>query len=514
MSLDIIKRLLLFNTILILSINLPAQYSYLNISDQEIITERLLKNKQNLLQNPVEARSDENFFVPINFTIFQSSSSKSLLDYSDILDIICDLNSYYSSTKIRFFLHADPAFITNQTVYNDPLSTKSIVELTKLKDYNALNVFITSNTFLSPQFQNIVAYYTPQHDWILINESEILNANSHFLAHEVGHYFSLLHTFNGWEKEPFNLNIHGVQADLISPDGITLTEHADRSACDIEGDYICDTNADYNFGFGWIKNGDTCHDFDQIVFDPDGEIVNPEEANMMGYFLGCKDYFFSDMQGQIMEIDYLSENRNSLRWHNIVKEEKIINPVILLKPLDNERILEKSIFLEWEPTQGATSYLLTVEYITNNKVILEKVINNNYYLLENLENGSYTWKVRPLNSSFTCAASSNILKFNIDNSLSVTPGQNNKAQINLIPNFVGTKSVQTSLYISNNQSINLNVDLYDINGRLIEKLIRDETIPSGVNSLPIPINKQLIAGLYIIKAYSYNFEKSLKLIIQ
>ena len=513
MSFDILNRLFLTFSIILLSFSLHAQYSYLSASDHELIAERLLKNKQQLNQNPIETRSDEYLYVPINFAIFQSNTTTSLLKFADILDIVCNLNSYYNESKIRFFLTAEPEFVVNQTVYDDPLSNKSIVELTKLKDNNALNIFITSNSFLSPQFQNTVAYYTPQNDWIMINESEILNVNSHFLAHEVGHFFSLLHTFNGWESQPYNQNIHGIRAGLIAPDGITLTEQVNRDNCEIEGDYICDTQPDYNFGFGWIKNGDTCHEYDQVVYDPGNQLVNPEESNIMGYFLGCKDYYFSEIQQQIMEIDYHSERRISLRWHNVVKEVKINSPTILLEPADNERILERSLRLEWKPIEGATSYLLQVENI-GQKVILEKIINGNSYLLNNIENGNFIWKVKPINQTYTCADYSNIRRFSVDNSLSITSGQNNKTQISLTPNFLGTNSIKTSLYISNNQSIKLNVDLYDINGRLIENLIQEETIPSGKNSFALPINQQLNVGVYLLRVYSYEFEQTLKLIIQ
>src|SRR5690606_28002325 len=108
-----------------------------------LIAERLLKNKQQLKQNPIELRSDEYLYVPINFVIFQSNYKSSNLKYADILDIICNLNSYYYDSKIRFFLASEPEFAVNQTIYEDPLSNKSIVELTKLKDFTALNIFIT-----------------------------------------------------------------------------------------------------------------------------------------------------------------------------------------------------------------------------------------------------------------------------------------------------------------------------------------------------------------------------------
>lgn len=494
---------------------LNGQFIYLNKTDQDIIALRLLRNKKVFNNNPVEPRGDENLFVPVKFTVFYDSENPSELKFYQILDALCDLNQYYKESGIQFFLKDLPDFIVNSTVLNAPLSQMSTIELAKLKDNNALNVFITSNANLSDKFQHVTAYYSPVDDWVVIQEKEIFRRNSHFLAHEIGHYFSLLHTFNGWESQPFSLTVHGERAGLIAPDGSTLSEHTARDQCEFEGDYICDTPPDYNFGFGWIKKGNTCYLFDETVYDPAGEQVSPDQNNIMGYFLGCESYHFSPIQQTLMQIDYMSSDRAAIRSHS---EDKlvVINQIpLLLKPLNGERLLEPDITLEWEPVEGATSYYVIIESPSQpNKILLEDITHLNTIQINNIENGNYLWKVKPFNSTFVCSAFSPIGSFSIDNSLSVSAQQPNDVQIKLIPNLMGTNSLNTTLYISGNQSIDLNVDIFDFNGRLVNKVISGERIPGGDNSIQMQLDKQLPGGIYLVKIYSYEFQKTLKLIIQ
>lgn len=495
---------------------LNGQFIYLHATDQDIITSRLLENKALLMKNSaVELRGEEGLFVPVKITVFHDPANPSTLQFHHISDVICDLNFYYEDSKIRFFLKDHPVFAANSTVQDDPLSPMSLIELAKLKDNNALNIFITANTHLSNQFQHVMAYYLPAHDWLIVQESEVLQKNSHFIAHEIGHYFSLLHTFNGWESQPFNISVHGERANLLAPDGLTLSEHSSRSKCESEGDYICDTPPDYNFGFGWIKKGDTCHPFDENVYDPAGELVRPDRNNIMGYFLGCDAYHFSDIQKSVMQIDYMSPRRASIRSHSVDKQVTIDEIPALYKPYDGERIVEPEVFLEWAPVEGATSYYLLLENTSpSNGSIIEHIVHTHSIQLSNLENGNYVWKVKPFNNTFTCAVFSLPSTFSIDNSLSVSGQVKNDIEIKLMPNLLGTNSPHTTLYISNVQSIDVNVDILDMNGRLISKMLKGERIPGGDNHLPLLFDHNLPRGIYLVKVYSFEFQKTFKLTLQ
>lgn len=82
-------------------------------------------------------------------------------------------------------------------------------------------------------------------------------------AHEMGHFFGLLHTFN--------------------PDDFNTTELVDGSNCDTDGDQICDTPADpYIPGSatGWVRDCAFIYEGQ----DANGDYYDPDIENIMSYY--------------------------------------------------------------------------------------------------------------------------------------------------------------------------------------------------------------------------------------
>ncbi|TNE57550.1 MAG: hypothetical protein EP344_11050 [Bacteroidetes bacterium] len=86
--------------------------------------------------------------------------------------------------------------------------------------------------------------------------------NARTFAHELGHFFSLLHTFEG-----------------------NGTELVDGSNCDTEGDLICDTPADpYVAGEPLANYVDPDCKFINTQTDANGDYYNPDLGNIMSYY--------------------------------------------------------------------------------------------------------------------------------------------------------------------------------------------------------------------------------------
>lgn len=105
------------------------------------------------------------------------------------------------------------------------------------------------------------------------------------ITHEMGHYFNLLHTFEG-----------------------SGTELVNGSNCETEGDQICDTPAD-PFVQGdplGLYLGDKCR-FISEKRDRNGEYYNPDVGNIMSYY-GCGDCGFTWGQLNRMAQAYLNSD--------------------------------------------------------------------------------------------------------------------------------------------------------------------------------------------------------------
>ncbi len=106
------------------------------------------------------------------------------------------------------------------------------------------------------------AYYpTPDgRDLILMNHGPAST-----FVHELGHYFSLLHThvFNGFPEIPY-----------------LTDELVNGSNCATAGDFICDTPADPGL-YGRVAPAPACQYIDTVTVDANGELYHPDVDNYM-----------------------------------------------------------------------------------------------------------------------------------------------------------------------------------------------------------------------------------------
>jgi hypothetical protein len=103
------------------------------------------------------------------------------------------------------------------------------------------------------------------------------------LAHEMGHYFGLKHTFEG-----------------------SGTELVNGSNCNIAGDEICDTPADpYNENEDPFAYVDATCTFISLKQDLNDHFYNPHVSNIMSYYLHCDCGNFTHGQYMKMAQTYL-----------------------------------------------------------------------------------------------------------------------------------------------------------------------------------------------------------------
>ena len=104
------------------------------------------------------------------------------------------------------------------------------------------------------------------------------------LAHEVGHYFGLAHTFQGTATPVFP-NFPNYAQYVNSP--VTLSD-GNTYTCYETGDFICDTPADPG-----NCTGLTCEQSSCVVTptDPLGAHYTPDRHFIMSYYSQCRSTF-------------------------------------------------------------------------------------------------------------------------------------------------------------------------------------------------------------------------------
>ncbi|TXB62189.1 zinc-dependent metalloprotease [Phaeodactylibacter luteus] len=463
--------------------------------DAHLITERLLENKAALEQGLIVQR--DVVYIPVKFHLIGKSDGSGRISPARVLDQLCALNADFEPVGFQFYMKDGMNEIYNNTVYENHSATQNTI-MEFQKDNNAINVFIPNNANTSGQsIGQTLGYYTPAKDWLVLKKSEVSGSNS-TAPHEFGHFFSLPHPFNGWDFEVWDEATHGNPVtQTVAPNGVTPVELADGSNCNNAGDMICDTPANYGFGFGW----NNCN-FTEEVRDRNGDVLDPEERLFMSYFLNCDrdEYFFSDDQIALMQADYQSIQRQRIRTNHVPVLDEITAVPELVSPINSEIVPGyNAVNLNWDAVEGAQAYLLQISRLptfSNTVMVYDEVVYGTSKVIESLSaNTNYFWRVRPFSAYRACTDFSGAGAF-------TTGGTVDTRHIDLVEQFqVSPNPLKSAdllnVAIKSKQSFEASFAIYGLSGQLLQNLgayaIAQGSSVIQLNNQPLP------AGAYLLE---------------
>ncbi|MBK6620975.1 MAG: T9SS type A sorting domain-containing protein [Saprospirales bacterium] len=437
-------------------------------------------------------------YVPVKFHIISKNDGSKGLSEQVVLDALCHLNEEYADQDIQFYIYGGIKYIKNDLAYNNPGDAELVLQGNK--DSKAMNIFMGLNA--NPPGGGIpggttLGYFagSPSQDWIIIKNSEV-NGFASTIPHEVGHYFNLDHPFNGWDCTAWTEAEHGNPvSSLMSPcDPSVPNEFANGDNCQVAGDFLCDTPADYNLGY---FDGNDCN-YTGNCKDPNGDQMQPDEDNFMGYFNGCADYFFSGQQKQIIAARLLQ--RTNLETDFIPSSVSIDGTTTLVQPADNSTTpAYNNVAFEWTPVAGANQYLLEVDLSNGFSVDPQRImVWGTYKVVQGLiANKKYYWRVRPFNAYNTCAPKSPISDFTTGTAIStVEPPYVTNWSVRPNPVSAG-QSLQ--LEMNTRESFEASVELRNLNGQTLQTM--QAGFSAGNSTLEIPTSG-LANGIYILTVQS------------
>lgn len=486
----IIAVLMLFTS----TIFVVAQQNICGTIDQTAILERLEENKR-FLQQDKTLRNDDLFYVPIQFHIVTMDDGSGALGEEKILEQLCRLNVDYAPVNMKFYLKNDINYIAYTKLYEDPGHAFSSIKMSANKVNNAINVFIVEQIG-SNSSGTTLGYYQPNKDWIVVIKDRV-NSGTQTLSHEIGHFFTLAHTFYGWEACPYNAGDHGNPLVYTHvPCSGELIELVDQSNCSQAADRLCDTPPDYNFG---LTDPEGNCSLDYEVKDFNGDVVEPMERNYMGYFFSCDDYIFTPTQIDLMRADYQSSGRNYIR-SSYVPDTSLLNgtaPEIVYPEFNSTTQYYDHVLLDWYNIPDVKRYLVKVTTGFFTKITTYYTVENESKLiLTNLpeDEKNIAVVIWPFNEGNSCNSQASVThKFKTSSIPVGVEDLADSGSFKFYPSPISTKADHVVLW-SDNTEKDVKIEFLDYNGRLVYRTNID--IMPGDNRIELPQNK-FGSGFYV-----------------
>jgi hypothetical protein len=465
-------------------------------------------------------------YIPVWFHMVAKTDGTGRTNEANVAELLCEWNKIYAANglEMQFYIKGFSK-IDLDALYNAPQSFAGTNRMLTTKKTDAMNIYLVNNAGDGSNPNEVVlAYYsnggTYNNDWIACTNGQVNASGAYTIAHEAGHFFTLAHTFYGWETTtpptgcaPASVNYGG---------NVVAVEKAARSGatknCDYAADGFCDTPPDYFFGFGF--NGCT---WNGTAKDPDCMPVDPDETNIMSYFLSCLRNFSTEQKNAITTNYNTHVKRAYLRSGNITPPLTPALTTLVAPATGSTTTYFNNINLDWSDVPNALGYQVEVSrfssfaasksfYLTTSELNLNATNAGTSLPTApssppNLPTTIY-WRVKtivPYNNCNNLASGS--FQLGLLNAVNDIAGVSN---FTVSPNPL-SKSQALSLQMSSEKAFDAKVKLMNITGQVVKSESR--AFAAGYSEQTISVS-DLSNGTYILSVESANGVLNKRIVIQ
>ena len=382
------------------------------------IRAQMFQNRANIDRAQIQQLQNQRFtiWIPLVIHLIGNNQGQGFASPSPAVSMICRLNADFADQNIQFYIKDSIRFVKDDTIFVDAYDSIAIDRMILLKDTMAANVFINGSAG-----GGVAGYFSRRGDFVFILNS-YANGSSTTITHEFGHFFTLPHTFFGWE----GTNARALYFSTPAPDSI-LDSHGDKreveyvarsggqANCYSSADGFCDTDADY------ISSRWSCP-LSGTALDPSGVAIAPNSRLFMSYALdNCMDSFSQEQKVAILT-DVV--NRNWTGFPAPSSTTMMSGAFIsAISPLDAsvQEVNSPMLRFEWDTVgaSAASAWVIEIERMlfgTTVGTIARTIVNGQNYIdipsSKFLSNGQYRWRVMPFSNGYTCANFGSYYNFN------------------------------------------------------------------------------------------------------
>ena len=368
-------------------------------------------------------------YVPIKIFNVAKNDGTGAVSLTRILNMMCFLNTRYAPTGIKFYLLETPTLLYNSIYYsiNDQSVADQMMNL-----YNRDNICNLYICDISALGLCGYAYFPGQgpgpnnraKGGIVLSNSCVEGTT---LPHEMGHYLSLPHPFDGTSGFPSSPSSEYVTRN---PNDTLNGRH--KANCWTAGDRFCDTESDF------IGNRWACP-YTGAQRDYNGDLFQIDPTLYMCYSLdNCQSRFSPN---EISAMQYCMVNQRSYlsNWPQPTDSSLAPFSTLNLIPTNTQLNIPRNfVRFNWTSTGNATSYLIQISGNTSfSNVTFETIVTDTTYLYTGqrlTEGNTYLWRVRPISKFDYCGGNSAYTSFVAGRGYGIGNQEIDKTDWNLYPN--------------------------------------------------------------------------------
>jgi len=284
----------------------------------------------------------------------------------------------------------------------------------------------------------------------------------------------------------------------------------DGSNCQIAGDGLCDTSADYLGNQRW-----NCDENAQSVIvqrDPTGQTFRSDGTNIMSYASDACVNRFSEEQILLMRNNLLTDKGNFLNQSDPAPSINGLTTSPVL-PTNGESVDANAAFLQWEAMADASLYMVEVSIVPTFAAPLTETYTsktNSITLSDLFTNRVYYWRVKAINRNSFCTSFGTSANFRTTVATSASEPIGLDADIQVFPNPLAVGQV-LNLQVQASNSTNLDVRLLDTAGRLLQGDHYD--VPAGETTLKFHPGS-IAKGIYMLQLVTDKGTRTKRISIQ
>lgn len=448
-------------------------------------------------------------YIPVRMVVVGENDGNGYIDPTQLLQSFQLLNEDFASTNIQFYV-SDYDFLDLSSLYDHSTTSIGSSLASNRRESNKINTFVVGTA------GGACGYATPRTNY-LVMDKDCMGRIDRTWAHEMGHVFTLAHTFYGWEsvEEISNIELTERAPSTLSYRGRNVpVERTDGSNCEDAADGFCDTAPDYLME-RWACN--IAGEYRDSLTDPDSIRFAVPAQNIMSYASDACVNTFSEEQKTAMITNMSTRSdfsSNSSGEGAVAANGEDMN---LLLPEHNVTLpYNNFVELVWNETPNADFYIVQMNRSNNfnGNILFTRVVTDTSVVFDEglLDNTRYYWRVRPFNAyQVESDFGDQVFRFrNGDFPVNTIDAALNAA-ITIAPNPVAGGQDLRIIGQDLGLSSNLTYDLIDASGRVLltrenlpvaaagfNERIETGTLPAGVYFLRLRMNEKLVTKRVVI----------------